>query len=454
MSASKAVTRRLGRWISLAMVASITLVAAASIDDANARGRRKHGGGYKPPYAAVVIDHNTGEVLHATNADAPRHPASLTKMMTLYMLFEQLDAGRFKLDSEFKVSAHAASQAPSKLGLRPGTTIEAEDAIKALVTKSANDAAVVIAEAIAGDEDDFAQQMTRKARAIGMSRTTFKNASGLPDSEQITTARDMVTLGRALQDRFPRYYKYFQTSSFQWAGRSIRNHNKLLGRVEGVDGIKTGYTRASGFNLVTSMKRGNRQVVASVLGGPSGGWRDARMTSLIKEHIQEASAKGRTVPKPVEVAEAAPMKVTPGSTDPIKPNAVRTISVQTKAMNASMLGGASPKTVAAKEAPAAEKQADKPAPATTASTERGKARGDWLIQIGAFPEKSQAEARIEEAKSHAKRALSNADPFTEKVQKGKHALYRARFAGFDRERAEEACKLLKKNDFACLPMRN
>jgi D-alanyl-D-alanine carboxypeptidase len=291
----------------LALAVLAAVVAAAS--DADARGRRKRhvvrqGGGYSPPYAAIVVDVNSGKVLHATNPDAIRHPASLTKIMTLYLLFEQLEAGKVRLDTPLPVSAHAASQAPSKLGLRPGQSISVEDAIKALVTKSANDVAVIIAEAIAGDEEDFAKMMTRKARAIGMARTVYANASGLPDDDQVTTARDQATLGRAIQDRFPRYYRYFSTASFQFHGRSIRNHNNLLGRVEGVDGIKTGFIRKSGFNLVSSMKRDGRHLVATVLGGSSGRWRDARMRDLLEGNVALAAVK-RTTPRAVEIADAA-----------------------------------------------------------------------------------------------------------------------------------------------------
>jgi D-alanyl-D-alanine carboxypeptidase len=192
------------------------------------------------------------------------------------------------------VSEHASEQDPTKLGLMPGQTIRVEDAIKGLVTRSANDAAVVIAEALGGSEDDFAKMMTRKAHMLGMSKTTYRNASGLPDDEQVTSARDQSTLGRAIQDRFPRYYRYFSTSSFTFRGHSIANHNHLLGTVEGVDGIKTGYTRASGFNLVTSMRRGNRHLVGVVMGGRSGSSRDAIMRNLLAENLDKASTK-RTV---------------------------------------------------------------------------------------------------------------------------------------------------------------
>ena len=249
---------------------------------------------YSPQFSSIIVDGNSGAVLTSNNPDGIRRPASLTKIMTLYLLFERLDAGKMKLDTEMDVSEHASEQAPTKLGLRPGQTIKVEDAIKGLVTRSANDAAVVIAEAIAGDEDDFAKLMTRKARALGMSKTTYRNASGLPNDEQLTTARDQATLGRAIQDRFPRYYRYFATTVFNYRGQSIRNHNRLLGNVEGVDGIKTGYTRASGFNLVTSMRRGNRHLVGVVLGGRSGGSRDATMRNLLAENLEKGATK-RTV---------------------------------------------------------------------------------------------------------------------------------------------------------------
>jgi D-alanyl-D-alanine carboxypeptidase len=280
---------------------TITTAVIFTSDTADARryrhrARQHHEAreSYSPAFSSIIVDGNSGATLSANNPDASRHPASLTKIMTLYLLFERLDAGKMKLDTEMEVSEHASEQAPTKLGLRPGQTIRVEDAIKGLVTRSANDAAVVIAEAIAGDEGDFAKQMTRKARALGMLRTVYRNASGLPDDEQVTTARDQSTLGRAIQDRFPRYYRYFSTSAFNYHGHSIRNHNRLLGSVEGVDGIKTGYTRASGFNLVTSMRRGNRHLVGVVLGGRSGGSRDAIMRNLLAENLEKAATK-RTV---------------------------------------------------------------------------------------------------------------------------------------------------------------
>ena len=274
------------------------LISSESAEARRYKHRRHHHHvvreSYSPQFSSIIVDGNSGAVLSSNNPDGIRRPASLTKIMTLYLLFERLDAGKMKLDTEMEVSEFASEQAPTKLGLKPGQTLKVEDAIKGLVTRSANDAAVVIAEAIAGDETEFAKLMTRKARALGMSKTTYRNASGLPNDEQLTTARDQATLGRAIQDRYPRYYRYFATSVFNYRGQSIRNHNRLLGNVEGVDGIKTGYTRASGFNLVSSMRRGNRHLVGVVLGGRSGGSRDATMRNLLAENLEKGATK-RTV---------------------------------------------------------------------------------------------------------------------------------------------------------------
>jgi len=278
--------------------------------------------------------------------------------MTLYLLFERLDAGKIKLDTPLKVSEHAAAQAPTKLGLKPGQTLAVEDAIKGVVTKSANDAAVTIAENLGGDEDGFARLMTQKARALGMTRTTYVNASGLPDDDQLTTARDQALLGRAIQERFPRYYKYFSTEAFVYHGEAMRNHNHLLGAIEGVDGIKTGFTRASGFNLVTSVHRDGRYIVAVVMGGHSAFERDAHMRQLIVDHIKEAALR-RSAPavaeqhddtQPAAFAKAplashadpeatatVDAHVATGSNDPIRPLLVKTITFRTVPMQSAAL---------------------------------------------------------------------------------------------------------------------
>ena len=273
-----------------------------SSSTAEARHRHRHDvarhheerDSYSPQFSSIIVDANSGATLESNSPDGIRHPASLTKVMTLYLLFERLESGKMTLDTEMPVSEHASDQDPTKLDLRPGSTLRVEDAIKGVVTKSANDAAVVIAEAIGGDESDFAKMMTRKARALGMTRTVYVNASGLPADEQVTTARDQATLGRAIQDRFPRYYRYFATEAFNFHGHTIHGHNHLLGSVEGVDGIKTGYIRASGFNLITNLRRGNRHLVGVVMGGRSSGSRDAIMRSLLAENLEKASTT-RTV---------------------------------------------------------------------------------------------------------------------------------------------------------------
>jgi D-alanyl-D-alanine carboxypeptidase len=500
------------RFALLTLTAAIAVSAIAS-EPAEARYRRYHRHYAAPTqsanYAAVVIDANSGKELHAVNADALRHPASLTKIMTLYLLFEQLEAGRLKLDSEMRVSAHASDQAPTRLGLDEGEMLKVEDAIKGLVTRSANDAAVVIAETIAGDEESFAKLMTRKARALGMSRTTYRNASGLPDDDQVTTARDQALLGRAIQDRFPEYYRYFQTRSFVFQGQFMGNHNRLLGNVNGVDGIKTGYTRASGFNLVTSVHRGNRFLVAVVLGGVTAGVRDAKMRQLVEKYVGEG-ATVRTAAKIVEAPETrvasvepkpqvpvAPRQAetvvaaqAPATSQTIQPVRVKTISVKAGPTTIpALMALAAPEpqatvspsqfavtrrddapAVVAPVAPAEEAPAAPAAPATyqTASAASTPVpppaapaaatpaipRGAWIIQVGAFPEEGKAKERLREAATVGKAVVANANPFTEKVVKGRQELYRARFAGFDQDAAEAACKLFKRKDIACISMKN
>jgi D-alanyl-D-alanine carboxypeptidase len=546
---------------------------------------------YSPPFASIVVDANSGGVLQATSPDSLRHPASLTKVMTLYLLFERLESGRLKLDSALKISEHAAEQAPTKLALKPGQTIAVEDAIKGIVTKSANDAAVAVAEALAGDEDNFAKLMTQKAHALGMTHTTYVNASGLPDDDQITTARDQALLGRAIQERFPRYYRYFSTETFVFHGEEMRNHNHLLGVVDGVDGIKTGFTRASGFNLLTSLHRDGRYLVAVVMGGPSASERDERMRELLRAHIKEAAAR-RTAPMIAEMADrhdeavrrapaphvdrtataSVESRAAAGSNDPIRPVLVRTISYRTAPVQPSPLAPmpalvpvsapsspaqaqaaqpiaanqpapnsqiraeiasaapaiaapptpsagptvssvgpsvaessvvgssvtsaaptvtAGPPNVVAAPPPAGIKTAvaaeppsvitpAKPAeiapihmqpaqiepapevrafapiaqPAPTYAAPRVHAHGGWLIQIGAFDDEIEAKRHLSAAQTKVHGTLAAKDPFTERIQKGDKALYRARFAGFDKATAEAACKALKRSDFECMPLKD
>ena len=286
-----------GRCVARRTVRALTILPALAVAAgmmAEPAAARSRPAAYKPPFSAIAIDAYSGKSIYERSPDEPRYPASLTKMMTLYLLFQDLEAGKITTSSRFTVSAYAASQAPSKLGLKPGQTIRAEDAILALVTKSANDVAVTIAENLGGSEGKFAERMTRTARSIGMTRTTFRNASGLPNLQQRTTARDMATLGLRLQRDFPKEFTYFARPSFTFAGRVVRTHNRLLGRMRGVDGIKTGYTRASGFNLVTSAGRDGKRLVGAVMGGASGGARNRYMAAMLESAFPKAG-KGKLI---------------------------------------------------------------------------------------------------------------------------------------------------------------
>ena len=361
-----------GRLAVVGLLATFTMLAAGWEAQARARKQPQAPAGpravqaqiSRPNYADIVVDDKTGEVLHAVKADEPRHPASLAKVMTLYLLFEQLEAGKLKLDTPLEVSAHASRQRPVKLGLKPNQTIKVEDAIKGLVTKSANDAAAVVAEAIGGTEEEFAKLMTLKARMLGMTNTTYINASGLPADDQITTARDQAILGRTIQHRFPFYYRYFSTPAFQYRGAEIRNHNNLLGNVKGVDGIKTGYTDASGYNLTSSVRRDEKHIVAVVMGGSSNGARDARMRQLIEAYISQASTE-RTAPVIVEppvqaavpVEEAAPAAETPPSPVAVGAGA----DEAAKKTNADPAQGLKPPAAAAKAAATSKSPPRRPA---------------------------------------------------------------------------------------------
>ncbi len=297
---------RIARFFVFAVLAIATLATGYSDADAATRRKAKTS---KPAenklYSAIVVDTQTGAVLTEKSADSIRHPASLTKIMTLYMTFEAIDRGTLSLSDRIAVSDHASSMSPSKLGLRPGQSIRVEDAIKAVVTKSANDIAVALAERLGGSERMFAASMTRKARALGMSRTTFRNASGLPDPQQVTTARDMAKLAMAMLRDFPHRYHYFGIRNFEYNGSVMTNHNRLLGQYPGLDGIKTGYINASGFNLVASAKQNGRRLVGVVFGGQSWRSRNDRMVKLLDDgfsmvanrnmpRIQEASLESDT----------------------------------------------------------------------------------------------------------------------------------------------------------------
>ena len=385
-------------------------LAASFIMTASAQAASKH--------AAIVVDANTGKVMYSADADAPRHPASLTKMMTLYMLFEAMEAGRISRASVVPISKHAASMAPTKLGAKAGTYITVETAILALVTKSANDAAAASAELIGGTEAQFAQMMTAKARSIGMKNTRFYNASGLPDARQITTARDMAVLGIALRTDFPQYYKYFSVRSFTYGRSRLANHNKLLGRVAGVDGIKTGYTRMSGFNLVSSVSLDNKKLVTVVLGGQSGRSRDAEVASLIKKYLPKASdrnASGGLLAKLRGKKNAAVEQESLALADPAPVPAAKKVVAMIEPVVASLAPRPAERPIVS-VTEEVESNTSGIDPVTTASAaqeiEVPSGNGAWIIQIAATDSEAGAMKILNKAQSVGGKALASANPFT------------------------------------------
>jgi len=412
-------------------------------------------------HAAIVVDAKTGKILYSSSGESRRFPASLTKMMTLYMTFEALAAGKISKKTKIPFSAQAAAKPPTKLGVKAGGSITVETAIYALVTKSANDAATAVGEYFGGTEAGFARMMTAKARKLGMNGTVFRNASGLPDSGQFTTAHDMARLGMALRRDFPQYYSYFSTRSFTYGRKRMPNHNRLLGRVKGVDGIKTGYTRASGFNLVSSVSDGNRRIVAVVMGGPSGAARDKQMAGLIQKYLPKASTKGapliasagRTnltdilLPKqddlPLETAEAAPVDMEEISEDVAEAPAKKQVLAAKKA-NADVVAQA-----AAKKAPRPQVEIDS---VNTASV--GPASG-WVVQVASSPSKAEAATVLAKTAKQAPGVLSASAAFTTTFNKDGITYYRARFGGFkSKAQAWQACTALKKKKIACYAVEN
>lgn len=466
--------RMLGCWgvLLIALTASMGLFTTGA--DAN------------PKFAAITVDARNGKVLFSSGADATRHPASLTKMMTLYVVFEELKSGRLSLNSPIRMSARAAGMAPSKLGVKAGQSITVETAIRALVVKSANDVAAAVAENIEGSEKDFARRMTRTARSLGMSRTTFANASGLPNPTQVTTARDMATLGLRLMRDFPQYYPYFRTRSFVYQGRTISGHNRLLASYDGTDGIKTGYINASGFNLVSSVRRGDKRLVGVVMGGRTGATRDAYMKKMLTEHFGKArggktiaaiagSSKGAIAPretaevpaetgkkerktaaakrlnKPKEVAApAAPEPVEQGDTQ----DGLAELAAQASAESAAESGVEvvpAPETGAlAADAPVPEKTpaeqlADK---AAVASISPAPDAG-WVINLGDYATKNDAQAILQKLRQKTPDLVAGRTAQTVMVEKAGVVTYRARFTGFDRTSADTACKAIRKGKAPC-----
>jgi D-alanyl-D-alanine carboxypeptidase len=378
-------------------------------------------------YASIVVDFESGRVLHEQGADERRHPASLTKMMTLYLIFEALDQKQITLDTRWNVSAFAAGQSPTKLGLEEGDRIRVRDVILGLVTRSANDAAVVAAEGLAGTEARFAELMTRRARQIGMPSTVFMNAHGLPNDAQVTTVRDMATLGRELIKRFPHHYHYFSTAEFVYEGRTFANHNRLMRWFEGADGIKTGFIRASGFNLVASAVRDGRRIVGAVIGGPNPTERDQYMGKLLEAGFNRkgdlpAVVQARAASAPRQVASTAgPAKVAPAKA------AARPAKAEPKA----------------KAAP--KRETGGQAIHRTEATE-------WSIQVGAFNQRALARKAAEEAARVAAKHVADAEirilgPASTARSAAAH---RARLTGLTETQARAACRALDQRDMDCM----
>jgi D-alanyl-D-alanine carboxypeptidase len=416
-------------------------------------------------YAAIVVDANTGETLFSSSATAPRFPASLTKMMTLYLTFEALQSGRIKKTTKVPFSKNAANEPPTKLGVRAGGSITVETAILSLVTKSANDSATALAELLGGSEADFAKMMTAKARQLGMSGTTFRNAHGLPNPQQRSTARDMATLGIALHEHYPQYYDYFSTRSFTFGKRRLGNHNRLLGRVKGVDGIKTGYTRASGFNLVSSVSDGNRRIVAVVMGGRSAKTRDDHMVQLIRTWLPKASNRrgGDLVAKAPPVSAGSPITAlaallpAKGAPKPVaRPDeevtyataedvALVDVSEDADGRTAVEEGSAEADVPFAYAEPNPARMGDIDPIKTAAVPTPG-----WVIQVASSPSEIEAQAFLTQTNRKAGTLLASASGFTVPFSKDGVTYYRARFGGFDSKSAAwKACSALKRKKIDC-----
>jgi len=385
----------------------------------------------EPKYAAIVIDANSGEVLYDKRADSPRYPASVTKVMTLYLTFEALSEGRLKPTDRVVISSRAAAQAPTKLGLPPGDSLTVDEAIRAMTVKSANDIAYAMAEKLGGSESRFAALMTLRGQELGMRNTRFVNASGLPDSRQISTARDLAILSRATMRDFPQYYSYFSVKSFSFRGSTIRGHNRLLDSMDGFDGLKTGYTNASGFNLAGSAVRDGRRLIAVVLGGQSTAWRDNNMEDLlltgfdvlkrrskgdrttIASNLYEDEPRGSVMRPSVEQGDGEQsglqivLTETPRATTPLKVSP-------------------SLKTAQTKAAP--------------------KAKGQWSVQVGAFKSRSLAKEQLSIVRKRFTKVVAEAEGAVE----GAGGTFRAQFQGLTAEAARSACAAITAKRQPCM----
>jgi len=402
-------------------------------------------------YAAVVMDASNGEILYAKNADAQRYPASITKIMTLYLTFEALSSGRLKPDDRVPVSRHAASMQPSKLGVPAGGSVSVDEAMRAVAVISANDMAVALAEKIGGDEAKFTALMTLRAQELGMNNTRYVNANGLPDPRQVSTAHDIAILSRSVMRDFPQYYGYFSLKSFTYDGRTVINHNHLLDNMPGVDGLKTGFINASGFNLSASAVRDNHRLITVVLGGNTAAGRDAHVRDLMETgftvlHRRDLGEKLAVTQALFEPGEnAAPPQTIEASGSKI---------VLSDAELASLKAADGPVAKPVAETVSAPVAAPPRARLIKIKAEddgdrRHKAEGEWRVQVGAYHRRGQAQAELTALARHYSEAL---DGVSAQVSNAGHGHYNARFVGFSAVSAKEACRALKAHGQSCVTL--
>ena len=420
-----------------------------------------------PTAEAIVVDAESGKVLYESNAAARTYPASLTKMMTLYLLFEAIEAKQVKLDDTFPVSAHAAVQPATDLNLQPGQRITVEKAILGLIVQSANDVAVVVAEALGGTESQFAAKMTKKARELGMTSTQYQNASGLPNPGQVTNARDMAILARALITRFPSYYPYFATETFAFGSRVYTTHNHVVENYPGADGLKTGYIRASGYNVATSAVRNGRRIIAVVMGGRSAYARDAQMMALLDQGFVLAATQPKTqvasaTLPPAPTLAAAQAAKTAAKTigapamlvPPTKPAVLSTPVVASEVVTvqvADVVPAAAPAADAVQDADTAQIASIEPTAAPATKSKPSAAKGRWGIQVGAFNAYDMALNAAKRASKRVAKLVKDAQVvIDETAAKGNATLYRARLVGLTKQNAHSACRQLKAKSIDCM----
>ncbi|RAK51021.1 D-alanyl-D-alanine carboxypeptidase family protein [Phenylobacterium deserti] len=387
-------------------------------------------------YAAIVVDAKSGEVLYAKHADSPRYPASITKVMTMYLTFEALASGKLRLDDRVVFSPHAAAQSPTKLGVRAGDSISVSEAIQAMATLSANDASVAIAEKIGGTERKFTALMTLRAQELGMRNTNFANANGLPNSRQLSTARDIAILSRAVMRDYPQYYRYFSQQTFNFRGREIRNHNHLLRNVAGVDGIKTGFTNASGFNIAISGVRDNRRLIVVVMGGPTRVSRDQNAEDLLLTGFDVVKRRDRG-----ERITVAQNLFEPELSGPVQRGGVEQGDADQEGLTIELASATPASRTSRIQVVQPKRKAEAKKPEAKASSKKDR----WAVQVGEFKSQSDAKKQIGFVKDRFGKHLGGASGAAEKAGKR----YQTKFAGLSESEAKGTCKAMKAKGLDC-----